>query len=413
MLRHVVFRSIQIVSTVGFAIALSTVSATATTVVWDGGDGFWTDPMWNGGLDAAEVFGREDGTENGHDIEIGGGSQVLYLAGPGGVTSDFRLNPVNGPTSVTLSDGASLELRSEDTDDPNGLWTEWDGDLILDGGTLMRTFGGSSASSGAIMLGSWNVKNLPDHEINVTLTNGGRIENNGMLMFGAWNEHGAGLNVTVSINDGSLDLTGGDVFVLNDEASQNADLHFYYGGIDDTPDPKEETYVINFTGPGSITVDRAGIRIHEIGPNYSSWDHAGQTYESLWDLGILQANGQSGLDGASFSQFFTVSGVDGEDDYTLTSRIGATHECDLNGDGSVDAADAGIMFGAWGTDGGDTGADKNGDNVVDAADAGQLFAAWTGDATLVTAGSSVPEPITPALIWGVAALLGYRCTRRS
>jgi hypothetical protein len=46
---------------------------------------------------------------------------------------------------------------------------------------------------------------------------------------------------------------------------------------------------------------------------------------------------------------------------------------DLNGDGIVDAADAGILFANWGGPG---PSDLNGDGVVDAADAGMLFANW-------------------------------------
>ena len=61
---------------------------------------------------------------------------------------------------------------------------------------------------------------------------------------------------------------------------------------------------------------------------------------------------------------------------------------DLNDDGAVDAADAGIMFGVWGTDGGDSGADLNNDGVIDAADAGALFAAWTGEAPAAAAGEA-------------------------
>lgn len=53
---------------------------------------------------------------------------------------------------------------------------------------------------------------------------------------------------------------------------------------------------------------------------------------------------------------------------------------DINQDGSVDAADAAILFSNWGTvPPGDPIADLNNDNVVDAADAGILFTDWTAD----------------------------------
>lgn len=65
--------------------------------------------------------------------------------------------------------------------------------------------------------------------------------------------------------------------------------------------------------------------------------------------------------------------------------IGSGSISDLNGNGAVDASDAGEMFSNWGGIG--TG-DVNSDNVVDAADAGVMFSEWTGDAAL----NFVPEP---------------------
>ena len=49
---------------------------------------------------------------------------------------------------------------------------------------------------------------------------------------------------------------------------------------------------------------------------------------------------------------------------------------DFNGDGSVDAADAQIMFANWSNSG---EGDLNGDNTVDAADAQIMFEQWTGE----------------------------------
>ena len=46
----------------------------------------------------------------------------------------------------------------------------------------------------------------------------------------------------------------------------------------------------------------------------------------------------------------------------------------MNGDGMVDAADLGLLVGAWGT--ADPNADINGDGDVDAADLGLLIGAW-------------------------------------
>lgn len=78
---------------------------------------------------------------------------------------------------------------------------------------------------------------------------------------------------------------------------------------------------------------------------------------------------------------------------------------DKNGDGAVDAADAGQMFSNWGT--ADPDCDLNNDGIVDAADASVLFANWTGDSAV----EAVPEPV--GLGWCLAiAMLGVRTRRR-
>ena len=58
---------------------------------------------------------------------------------------------------------------------------------------------------------------------------------------------------------------------------------------------------------------------------------------------------------------------------------------DLNGDGAIDAADAGMLFSTWGRSG---IGDLDASGITDAADAGILFTNWTGDP--ITA--AVPEP---------------------
>jgi hypothetical protein len=319
------------------------------------------------------------------------------LAGPSGVDADFRLNSsagVGGPTSGTVKEGATLDLRTES--EPDGKWTHWDGDLTLDGGTLVRTFDEAAGShtSGAHMWGSWDTGSNPNLEINVTLLNGGHIYNHGQMMFGAWNEHGAGLKVNMTINDGSIDLTGGKTFVLNDFADQDADLHFYYG-TESNGVAKGESYVINFTGPGSIVTDN-GIRVHYIGADYATWDYPSKTYEELWEMGILQANGLSGATGATFSEFFSVSGAWGEEDYTLTSKIGAAAPGDFNGDGAVDGADLLLWQREFG-------------GTLD----GASLADWEGNfGSPAAATAGVPEPTAATLLLAAAgATLARRRTR--
>ena len=84
----------------------------------------------------------------------------------------------------------------------------------------------------------------------------------GQLWFGAWADNAAGLEVIMTIDDGHLDLTGGETYDLlvgvpAPVGPGNADLVFINGFENDAP--KGENYVINFIGPGSITVDKAGI----------------------------------------------------------------------------------------------------------------------------------------------------------
>lgn len=92
---------------------------------------------------------------------------------------------------------------------------------------------------------------------------------------------------------------------------------------------------------------------------------------------------------------------------TLFSESFEVVDTDLNGDGSVDAADAGVMFGNWGAAG---AGDANRDGIVDAADAGILFSTWTGDARPI----GVPEPASCAFASAIGLVLfGRLVARRS
>jgi hypothetical protein len=185
-----------------------------------------------------------------------------------------------------------------------------------------------------------------------------------------------------------------------------ADLAFFYDYSESLMRPKNEEWEINFTGPGSIIVDSAGIDVYTQDEN-SIWSGGVDpvSYEQLWELGILKANGLSGkmgerygdganphiLQPADFATFFSVTGTPGMDNYTLTSLIegvvapGITG--DYNNDGSVDAAD----YVVW----------RNGDSPDD-TQAG--FDAWranfgrTSGAGAGLASAAVPEPGTLALV---------------
>ncbi len=62
---------------------------------------------------------------------------------------------------------------------------------------------------------------------------------------------------------------------------------------------------------------------------------------------------------------------------TLSGILESTGGCpeDMNGDGTVNGADLGLLLAAWGTDGGDF----NGDGTTNGADLGLLLAAWGTD----------------------------------
>jgi hypothetical protein len=327
-----------------------------TVVTWDGGAGVWsTDAKWNGGQTAAVALGQNNGINGGEDIVLDGsapgGAAVTYDPNTNG---DFRVGVGDGVSSLTIKNGASLSMES--ASDIDSKWTRYEGDLILDGGTFRRTKDGvNSLNGGLFMLGAFAQRR--GMEIDVTLTNGGRIENDGQLWFGSPSPGGnaTGLTVTMTINDGSIDLTGGNAnaataapeTILSVAFNRNPDLvftHLFRNSDDNTEGPigaAGEKYAINFTGPGSITVDQSGIVVltenDDSGGNFSVND---TTYQELWDLGILQANGMSGLTGASFSNFFTTTGTLGSDNYMLTSLIAPPDlPGDYNNNGTVDAAD--------------------------------------------------------------------------
>ena len=81
--------------------------------------------------------------------------------------------------------------------------------------------------------------------------------------------------------------------------------------------------------------------------------------------------------------------------------------CDLNGDGSVDGADVGLLYNSWGAVAPGTPADKDGSGVVDGADLAAIFNNWTGDSAPT---ASVPEPVGLGGIFGtlLMSVLGYR-----
>lgn len=82
----------------------------------------------------------------------------------------------------------------------------------------------------------------------------------------------------------------------------------------------------------------------------------------------------------------------------LGFRVVSLRGADINRDGTVDAADAAIMFADWGMGG---EGDINADGVIDASDAGLLFSEWNGDAMPVV---NLPEPSLAFLVSGIVLL---------
>ncbi|HEY3392831.1 MAG TPA: hypothetical protein VGK58_08995 [Lacipirellulaceae bacterium] len=359
-------------------------------VIWDGSAGVvgtyhappdflrWEEGNWTKdgtpGQTAVATMGDATGGRGGLDIIIGGGAKVFHdqnddtddvaQGGTGLGLGDFKPRmDLNGPGSLTVKEGATLWLDAHTDED--GRWARMNINVNLDNGVFRTTRtpefcppSECSVSGGRVIFGYQN-ELLPNTKIDINLTNGGRMETHGKVIFGnpdfheepdePHTGHNPGIEVAMTINGGTLDLTGGnayqDFFGLVD--GELIFIYEYYGGVG----PKNEKYSINFTGPGSIIVDTgifvgeqdsAGVYAphHELDPASVPDLYTPLTYQDLWSLGILQANGLSGKTGATFADFFTTTGTPGMPDYTLTSLLAPPGlDGDYNEDGRVDAAD--------------------------------------------------------------------------
>ena len=140
-------------------------------------------------------------------------------------------------------------------------------------------------------------------------------------------------------------------------------------------------------------VEAAGL----VGTTYRLFDWAGVTPSGQFN----QINFHDGTEWDT-NDLYTTGEV------TLLSA-GTVLTCDLNADGAVDAADAAMIFGAWGiAPNGGHPADKNSDGVIDAADAVGLFEQWTGDTSQVGDFALVPEPGSGLVMTLVGLLAMYR-----
>jgi len=338
------------------------------------------------------------GTQLGTDIYINNGATVSYnpnrqfLTGDDGLDrfGDFRVQAfadTPGTPTLNISNGSRFNHVTGAGGDLDGMWTRWNGaELNLDGeGTVFSRTGIDGFASGAWMFASFH--GFDNSVQTVSLTNGARFENQGQAWFGQsstdlMDGNAAGIRVVMTINGGHFDNTGGDEYGLdNDGLPLRSDLAFIYDHKPDgdmNPDD-DELYIINFTGPGSITVDgvnaapldttafplppgtaRGGIRVArqtgnliDVNPDPQEEELVAEyvggntqvSYQDLWNLGILRANGLSGpaaLGGANFDDYFTVTNNPGDNDYKLTSTLSAPAPVlpgDYNRDGKVGAED--------------------------------------------------------------------------
>ena len=391
------------------------------------------------------------GVQLGTDIFITTGATVSYnpnrqfLTGDDALDrfGDWRMQPdanFPGTPTLNLSNKSTFVHQTTIGGDEDGMWTRWNGAALnIDDATFRRSGDEANGfSGGAMMLASYH--GYANSMQTVNITNGGRFENEGQLWFGisgnnVGTENPQGISVIMTINDGHLDLTGGDEYELdNDGLPMRADLAFIYDWKhDDDPNvpatlANNETFVINFTGPGTITVDgmdnapldtpaagagRGGIRVATNVAtsglsNYGTDGDTQRSYQDLWNMGILRANNLSGLTGATFGDYFTVTNAPGQNDYKLTSNVEPVVGVpgDYNGNGTVDAAD----YVAW----------RNGGPLQnDPTDGVQPedFDFWRanfGDSTAGSAGSAsaIPEPGSMLLIIaGLASLVSVRPRR--
>ena len=288
----------------------------------------------------------------GHNITTEGASDTIL---DDGVTLSFR---------ARLSTGDNLDLTAPNGGGDRGPWPAMGrGNVITNTGKGM--FGIRQKTIGLISF------SLSTEENTASLSGTSYEPFNGLL-FNAIN-----FNTTVASEDVDLnDVVDVENVELNhipmtaQEVTQWQEFWITIQGQDDSDPNADGTHAISIYRNGSL---EAADFVATAGGDPDDPQEGGErAYQdsSYLLMGLPSTNDYGAFD---VDFFAWAPGI-----HAPAPSI--VNRCDLNGDGKVDAADAGILFSVWNTDGGVTDADKNGDNIVDAADAGELFAAWTGDA---------------------------------
>jgi hypothetical protein len=335
----------------------------------------------NESVDAADYVLWRDGGPLTNDPTpgVGPGDYTFWRANFGKVgLGDFKPRmDITPGGSITFKEGAVLHMDSHSDDD--GRWLRIGLSMTFDNATLRRTYSAPSQNAGRIMFG-FHDELLANQRIEFNVINGGRVESASKMVFGepdyfhgqggTNNGHNDGIEIAMTIDGGTIELT--DSFRLDYPFGQlPGDLVFVYdynqagydenGNLDpsDLGHPRNEKYSINFTGPGSITINpedldpfpedefhqwKGGINVIKFNPDGSFTALGGAPdqftpigFQDLWDLGILQANGQSGpqLGSAAFSTYFSTTGSKFDGPYTLTSLIPAGSGTGQSGSAAV------------------------------------------------------------------------------
>jgi hypothetical protein len=378
----------------------------AIDVTWVGGaSGDWNDPnVWSDGTttgNAKTIFGAINGSEIETDIVISGAT-VSYdyrrtyddLGEPdpdGTAPNDFRLTQLS---TLTINNGGAWEQVIDDSFDANH-WTRMNPTLLdLDNGTFRRSGTtmnetqpndeGEDVPTGGLLTFGGLTGSVTDQVTEIRIHNGGKLINDGVLSFGYDNGlDKTGMNISMTIDNGTVDLTGGSVNPDGpDDIMGTGDLIFVQHLADD--DPLKPVYAINFTGPGTIITDN-GIGYPRKADGFEYTDYEKKSWEELWAVGILQANGKSGLDGMNFSDFFTTTGQKEGENYTLTSKVGGLLG-DFNSDSLLTAADIDALSAEVRAGTNPPAFDVNSDSLVNQTDrtvwVEQLKRTYMGDANL-------------------------------